>query len=110
MAAPALSQACPERTKRVEAFELLKVRLSARSVTPVEGIIPTAIPELDRLLGGGFPPGIVATLEGETGRWSLAAGLAARISRRNLVANLDDGSLYPPALAEAGVFLERVLV
>ena len=74
------------------------------------GIVPTAIPELDRLLGGGFPAGAVATLEGATGRWSLAAGLAAGMTRRGLVAILDDGSLYPPALAEAGACLERVLV
>jgi hypothetical protein len=73
-------------------------------------LLPTAIPALDRLLGGGFPSGVVATLEGETGRWSLAAGLVARMTRRSLVAILDDGGLYPPALAEAGACLERVLV
>lgn len=101
----------PERARRIEAFELLKARLSAKpSALPVEGLISTGVPELDRLLGGGFPAGTVATLEGETGRWSLAAGLVAGMTRRSLVAILDDGGLYPPALAEAGVSLERVLV
>jgi hypothetical protein len=95
---------------RRRSFELLKARLSVRPPLPVDGVIPTAIPELDRLLGGGFPAGVVATLEGETGRWSLAAGLVAQITCRSLVAILDDGGLYPPALAEAGASLERVLV
>jgi hypothetical protein len=109
MAAPAAVRSShPERAKR---FELLKARLSAMPpALPVEGLVSTAIPELDRLLGGGFPRGAVVTLEGLTGRWSLAAGLVARTTRCGLVAILDDGSLYPPALAEAGAALERILV
>jgi hypothetical protein len=98
----------PDRRK---AFELLKERLKVEPpLLPVEGLVQTAIPELDHLLGGGFPAGSMVTLEGETGRWSLAVGLMAQTTRRSLVAILDDGSLYPPALAEAGVCLERVLV
>jgi hypothetical protein len=98
-------------SERRREFELLKERLSAKpAALPVEGLIATAIPELDLLLGGGFPAGIVATLEGKTGCWSLAAGLVARMTRRSLVAILDDGSLYPPTLAQAGASLERVLV
>ena len=96
---------------RRRTFELLKARLSETPpALPAERFVPTSIPELDRLLEGGFPAGAVATLEGETGAWSLAAGLVARATRRNLVAILDDGELYPPALAEAGASLERVLV
>ncbi len=112
MTTPAAVQSChPERAKRSEGFELLKARLSAKpAALPVESLLPTAIPELDHLIGGGFPVGVVATLEGETGRWSLAAGLVARMTRRSLVAILDDGGLYPPALVEAGASLERVLV
>jgi hypothetical protein len=98
-------------SKRQREFELLRARLSAKPpALPVEGLIPTAIPELDHLLGGGFPAGVVVTLEGKTGCWSLAAGVVARTTRRSLVAILDDGSLYPPALADAGASLERVLV
>jgi len=97
--------------KRRREFDLLKERLSAKPpALPVEQLIPTGIPKVDELLGGGFPAGVVATLEGEIGRWSLAAGLVARMTRRSLVAIIDDGGLYPPALAEAGVALERVLV
>lgn len=98
---------------RREAFEALKARLSAPGQAPplpVEGILPSAIPELDQLLGGGLPCGAVATLEGATGRWSVAGGLVARVTRQSLVAILDDGTLYPPALAEAGACLERILV
>ena len=90
-------------SERQREFELLRARLSAKPpALPVEGLIPTAIPELDLLLGGGFPAGTVVTLEGKTGCWSLAAGLVARTTRRSLVAILDDGSLYPPALAKPG--------
>jgi hypothetical protein len=100
-----------EQSDRKAAFEQLRAELAAKPSRPlVESLLPTFIPELDRLLGGGFPAGIVATLEGETGRWSLAAGLAAQFTRHGLVAILDDGGLYPPALAEAGVPLERVMV
>ena len=97
------------RGKR-EAFESLKVRLSRKPSLPVDALIPTAIPQLDRLLGGGLPAGTLATLEGTGGRWSLAAGLLAAMTRRSLVAILDDGGLYPPDLAETGACLERVLI
>jgi hypothetical protein len=98
--------------ERRREFERLKERLSAKQppALPVEQLVPTGIAAVDELLCGGFPAGILATLEGETGRWSLAAGLAARMTRRSLVAIVDDGGLYPPALAEAGASLERVLV
>ncbi len=125
MVAPAAAQSChPEpldfaagklraqgAKSKDERFELLKARLSANfPALLAEELFPSAIPELDRLLSGGFPLGIVATLEGTTGRWSLAASLVARMTRRNLVAILDDGALYPPTLVEAGACLERVLV
>ena len=97
--------------ERKAAFERLRAQLSAkRPSIAVESLLPSAIPQLDRLLGGGFPAGIIATLEGEAGRWSLAAGLVAQFTRRGLVAILDDGALYPPALLDAGAALERVLV
>ncbi len=121
MAAPALStlRQPQDDTRQAQddgrraAFAALKAELSAKaSLTslPVHGAVATAIPELDRLLDGGFPPGAVVTLEGTTGRWSVAAGLVAAITRRSLVAILDDGTLYPPSLAQAGAHLERVLI
>jgi hypothetical protein len=116
MAALAAPQACPPHPvegERRAAFEALKAELSAKashSPLGVEGAVATGIPELEQLLDGGLPPGAVATLEGATGRWSLAAQLVAAVTRRSLVAILDDGGLYPPSLVEAGVCLERVLV
>ncbi len=101
-----------EEARRGE-FEALKARLKVQGQSPivaVEGAVSSAIPELDRILGGGMPPGAIVTLEGTTGRWSVAAGLVARTTRRSLVAIVDDGTLYPPALAEAGTRLDRVLV
>jgi hypothetical protein len=98
------------KSERRKSFELLKARLGAKPSQPLETLVPTAIPELDRLLEGGFPAGAIATFEGATGCWSLAAGLVAATTSRGLVAILDDGGLYPPALADAGACLERVLV
>jgi hypothetical protein len=112
MAALASSRSCHPEGSR-EAFMALKAGLSGRpslSPQPVEGAVPTSIPELDRMLAGGFPPGSVVTLEGATGRWSVAAGLVAAMTQRGLVAILDDGALYPPGLAVAGACLERVLI
>lgn len=110
----ALAAVSESEAERRRAFELLRTRLKALSaeaaLPPVEGLISTAIPQLDALLQGGFPSGAIVTLEGETGRWSLAAGLIARLTQRSLVAILDDGALYPPALAEAGALLERIIV
>jgi hypothetical protein len=106
------AQALSERDDRRTAFAALKAELSLRShlAPPLQEIVATAIPELDRLLEGGLPSGAVATLEGTTGRWSLAARLVAAATHRGLVAILNDGTLYPPSLAEAGARLERVLV
>ena len=106
------AQAAPEPA-RSEALERLRERLHEIAATyspAVEPRLATDIPEVDRLLEGGFPAGVIATIEGATGRWSLAAGLVARMTRRSLVAILDDGGLYPPSLAQAGASLERVLV
>ncbi|MGC2633243.1 MAG: hypothetical protein WA215_03410 [Candidatus Cybelea sp.] len=115
MAAPALSHLNHPDVilSRRKAFEALKAELSAKASLPslpIEGTVATAIPELDRLLAGGFPSGSVAILEGSTGRWSVAVGLVSAMTRRSLVAILDDGALYPPGLADAGVCLERVLI
>jgi hypothetical protein len=101
-----------EPLSRREAFAELKARLSTGLVAPVplEDVVPTGVPALDRLLGGGFPRGTLVALEGDTGRWSIVARLIAQVTRRAMVAILDDGALYPPGLAEAGARLERVLV
>ncbi len=76
-----------------------------------DAAVATGFAELDRILGGGFPRGTIATLEGapSSGRSALAARLLAAATRRGLGA-LIGVELFPPALAAAGVQLERLLV
>lgn len=75
--------------------------------------LPAGIPEIDRLLGGGFPRGGLSEIAGPTssGRTSLALALLARTTRAGEVAAVVDGAdAFDPASAEAaGVDLERVL-
>ncbi len=110
----ALAAALPEplvASKRA-AFEALRERLRPTAMPPDAPLLPSAIPDLDRALGGGFPRGALATLEGaqSSGRWSIAARLLAQATRRSLGAVLDAGALYPPDLVAAGVALERLLI
>lgn len=102
----------PAQRARHAAFAALKAEMAAVAPAPLpaESLIPSAISGLDRLLGGGFPRGALVALEGDAGRWSIAARLAAEVTRHALVAIVDDGSLYPPGLIRAGARLDRVLV
>jgi hypothetical protein len=97
---------------RQERFRDLRSRFQTARAPRVEPCIPTSIAELDELLGGGLPAGVLVTLEGpvSSGRWSIAACLLAQATRRGLGAVIDDGALYPPSLAAAGVRLERLMV
>jgi hypothetical protein len=74
---------------------------------------PTGLPEVDRLLGGGFPRGGVSEIAGppSSGRTSLAFALLARATARGeVVAWVDAGdALDPPSAAAAGVDLARLL-
>jgi cell division inhibitor SulA/protein ImuA len=74
-------------------------------------VVRTELDALDRALGGGFPRGAIGTLEGppSSGRSALAARLLAAATRRGLAA-LIGIELFPPALAAAGVRLERLLL
>ncbi len=76
-----------------------------------EALVRTEIPELDAALGGGFPRGTIGTLEGppSSGRSAVAARLLAAATRRGLAAMVAV-DLFPPALAAAGVRLERLLL
>jgi hypothetical protein len=76
-----------------------------------EAVAASGIPAFDRVLGGGFPRGTIGTLEGapSSGRTALAARLLAVATRRGLAAVVGD-KLFPPALAAAGVRLERLLI
>ena len=105
----------PESSEsRREAFAALRAELSGAggpaAQISLDTLIPSEIPDLDRLLGGGFPRGTLVALEGNAGRWSIAARLVANVTRRGIAAIVDDGGLYPPSLALAGARLDRVLV
>lgn len=76
-----------------------------------EALVRTGIGSLDAAVGGGFPRGTIASLEGppSSGRSALAARLLAAATRRGLGA-LIGIDLFPPALVAAGVRLDRLLV
>ena len=76
-----------------------------------EALVRTGIAALDAALGGGFPRGTIGTLEGppSSGRSALAARLLGAATRRGLGA-IVGVRLFPPALAAAGVRLERLLI
>ncbi|MBI2377522.1 MAG: hypothetical protein HYV07_26205 [Deltaproteobacteria bacterium] len=73
----------------------------------------TGVTSFDEALGGGFSAGSITTLEGApgVGRTSLVTLLAREETRRGRVAWIDgEGLLYPPALAQRGVDLGRLLL
>ena len=86
-----------------------------RGGAPVEAPphFATGIPDLDRLLGGGFPRGRLSEIAGpaSSGRTSVALALIARITRAGeVLALVDFADAFDPASAEAaGVRLECVL-
>jgi len=76
-----------------------------------EALVRTGIAPLDAAVGGGFPRGTIASIEGppSSGRSALAARLLAAATRRGLGAMVGI-DLFPPALAAAGVRMERLLI
>jgi hypothetical protein len=74
---------------------------------------PTGLPEVDRLLGGGFPRGGLSEIAGppSSGRTSLVLELLARATERGEVAAVVDAAdaFDPPSAAAAGVDLARLL-
>ncbi|HTV73553.1 MAG TPA: hypothetical protein VME66_07615 [Candidatus Acidoferrales bacterium] len=110
---------------RSAAFDDLKAAVAvahreasaAGFVSPGERLLATGIPEVDSALGGGFARGTLATVEGPagSGRSALLARLLAESTAQGLGALIErpqgtEGRLYPPALAAAGVRLERLLI
>lgn len=103
-----------------EAFARLKASLDARCQATLAArliqadptLVKTGFQALDVALGGGFVRGTIAVLDGEgsSGRMAVAARLLATAAASGLAAVIDDGTLYPPGLAAAGVRLERLLV
>jgi recombination protein RecA len=83
-----------------------------------ESVVRSGLRTLDAALGGGFPRGIIATLEGPpgSGRSAVTARLLATATAAGGLGAIVEspgeveGSFFPPALAAAGVDLERLLV
>lgn len=75
---------------------------------------PTGWAELDQALGGGLPRGGLTVVAGEEGggRTTLVARILAHRAREHRPVAWVDGSadLYPPALQQQGVPLERMLL
>lgn len=95
-----------------------ELRRSRLLVTPEEldhrlpGTLPTGLPALDELLGGGLPEGKIVELASEGGAaTSVAVAAAARFTREGaLAAWIDRGDTFDPrAVEEAGVELARLL-
>lgn len=75
---------------------------------------PTGFLEIDRLLEGGIPKGAITVLTGSSGagRMSIAARMLAQETKAmRPVAWIDGrGTVYPPALHQAGIELSRMLM
>ena len=75
--------------------------------------LPTGLPEIDELLGGGFPRGRLSEIAGplSAGRTSLALSTLARTTAaQEVCALVDVADGFDPGSAQAaGVALERVL-
>jgi hypothetical protein len=86
-----------------------------RGAAPAEPTarLATGLPEIDRLLGGGFPRGRLSEIAGaaSSGRTSLALALLARATAAGEVTALVDcADAFDPGSAQrAGVQLDRVL-
>jgi hypothetical protein len=98
-------------------FEALKAGLDARAggqhiVAAWGPAFSTGFEEFDGVLRGGFPRGALSTLEGaaSSGRTAILAASLARATQSGFAAVVDDGALYPPDLARAGVRLDRLFV
>ncbi len=103
-----------------EAFAALRAELESRHretvaaafVPAVGTIVATGVEALDRALAGGFPRGAIATIEGppSSGRTTIAARLLAQATQAGLGAVVGTEGIYPPALAAAGVDLQRLMI
>jgi hypothetical protein len=99
--------------------ELLRNRRLHEEAPPLRGEdrrlspLPTGLPDVDALLGGGFPRGQVSEVHGpaSSGRTGLVQALVAGSTRRGALAAWMDprDRLDPISAAAAGVDLSRLL-
>jgi hypothetical protein len=76
-----------------------------------ESVLRSGVAAFDRIVGGGLPRGTIATLEGapSSGRMAVAARFLATATANGFAA-IVGSTAFPPALAAAGVRLERLLI
>src|SRR5262245_5227193 len=88
--------------------------LLAAPPAPAGPPLATGSAAVDMLIGGGLPRGRLVEMAGpwSSGKTALALAAAARVTAQGgLVAYIDARrELYPPAAAQLGVDLERLLV
>lgn len=76
--------------------------------------LATGWPEVDAVLGGGFPRRAITEVLGDAacGKTTLAASALGALTRAGSLAAWIDaaGEIHPPALAAAGVDLSRLLI
>ncbi len=110
----ALTSVSVLHTDRFAAFAALKSELASRAeagrIELAGKLVSSGIEALDGVLGGGLVRGTIVALEGGSGRMAIAARLLAQATAHGLAAVIDAGDLFPPALARAGVRLERLLI
>jgi recombination protein RecA len=117
LSAEAFTPSPAERKRALE--DLLRARRLQADAPPLRGEdsrhrpLPTGIPEMDALVGGGFPRGALSEVHGpaSSGRTGLLLGLLAQATRRGALAALVDplDRLDPASAAAAGVDLARLL-
>jgi hypothetical protein len=97
------------RTRRLDGTLTSSMPLAG----PEQAVAPSALPQLDARLGGGWPRGQVSELVGppSTGRTLVAAtSLAAATSRGELAALVDAADTFdPPSAAVAGMTWSHLL-
>ena len=105
--------------KREEVQELIdglreRIRRIERRPPRSDRVVASGWPEVDGLLGGGFPRGALAELTGGrgSGKTALALSALAKATAEGALAAYVDGrgELYAPAAAALGVDLSRLLI
>ncbi len=91
-----------------------EIRRMERRPARRHGAVRSGVASVDELLpGGGFPRGALSELAGgpASGKTAVALAVFAALGLDELAAYVDGrGEIYPPAAAELGVDLERLLV
>jgi protein ImuA len=91
-----------------------EIRRLERRAARRSGVVASGLAEVDAVLpGGGFPRGALSELAGgrASGKTAVALSIFAALERHELAAYVDGrAELYPPAAAERGVDLARLLV